>query len=276
MGLIKREQIAGMNCHYYRYSLDYFFDSMEELGYKSVALWGGAPHFYLDYQRFSDCQEILRKARARNLDIKCFTASSGTYGYQMGMQPESQRDRTYAYFCNGIRAAAELGAGMMTMNSGWGYWNEDFEVSWERSKEMIYRLCDFAEREGVILAMESLRRAESQLAYNLDNTKRLFQEIHHPALKIMIDTTAVGVAKETPEQWFDAFGEDIVTTHFVDGNPYGHLAWGDGNCPLEDYLRTLKRYNYDGILGLEITHRRYYKDPKAADYKNMKALSYFE
>ncbi len=275
MGLIRREQISGMNCHYYRYSLDYFFDSMERAGYETVALWGGAPHFYLDYETFSDCAEIKRAARKRNLRIACFTASSGTYGYQMGMQPVSQRERVYQYYLNGIRAAAALDCTMMSMNSGWGYWNEDRKTAWERSKEMILRLCDAAQREGITLTMESLRRAESQLCWNLETTRRMYEEVHHPALKIMIDTTAMGVAGETPQQWFETFGDDIVNTHFIDGTPYGHLAWGDGTQPLAAWLKTLRDYGYGGILGLEITARRYYRDPAACDLQNMKVLSEF-
>lgn len=273
MGLIKREQIAGMNCHYYNYSLDCFFDSMERCGYETVALWGGAPHFFLDYMSYSDCREIRRKAEKRGLKIKCFTPSSGTYGYQMGMQPPSHRERVYRYYINGIKAAVELGADMVSMNSGWGYWDEPFESAWERSRDMIRKLCDAAQQEGVILTMESLRQAESQLAWNLENTKRLYEEIDHPALKIMIDTTAMGVAGETPKQWFEAFGGDIVNTHFIDGTPYGHLVWGDGIQPLGQWLETLKEYNYDGLLGLEITARRYYEDPAAADRQNMMVLS---
>lgn len=273
MGLIKRAQIAGMNCHYYNYSLDYFFDAMERCGYETVALWGGAPHFFLDYVSYSDCREIQKKAERRGLKIKCFTASSGTYGYQMGMQPRSQRERAYQYYVNGIKAAAELGTEMMSINSGWGYWNEPFTDAWERSKDMIARLCDVAQQEGVFLTMESLRRAESQLAWNLENTRRLYEEINHPALKIMIDTTAMGVAGETPEQWFEAFGENIVNTHFIDGTPYGHLAWGDGTQPLEEWLQILKDHGYEGLLGLEITARQYYDDPIAADRQNMEILS---
>lgn len=200
MGLIKHEQIAGMNCHYYNYSLEYFFDSMQKIGFETVALWGGAPHFYLDYEKTSNCARIKKMASRRGLNIKCFTASSGTYGYQMGMQPRTQRERVYNYYLNGIRATAELGCNMMSMNSGWGYWNEDFESAWERSRDMIWRLCDAAQAEGVTLTMESLRRAESQLCWNLENTKKMFDEINHPALKIMIDTTAMGVAGETPEE----------------------------------------------------------------------------
>lgn len=273
MSLIKREQIAGMNCHYYNYSLDFFLDAMERCGYETVVLWGGAPHFYLDYLSYSDCGQIRREAARRGLKIKAFTPSSGTYGYQMGMQPPSHRERVYQYYLNGIKASAELGAGMVSMNSGWGYWDEPFESAWERSKEMIGRLCDAAQREGVVLTMESLRRAESQLAWNLENTKKLYEEIHHPALKIMIDTTAMGVAGETPEQWFQAFGCDIVNTHFIDGNPYGHLVWGDGNQPLGQWLQVLKYYGYRGLLGLEITARQYYDDPVAADRQNMEILS---
>ena len=48
MKLINREQIAGMNIHYLFYSLDYFLDKQAELGFKTIELWGGAPHFYLD------------------------------------------------------------------------------------------------------------------------------------------------------------------------------------------------------------------------------------
>lgn len=275
MGLLRREQIAGMNCHYYNYSLDYFMDSMEMYGYETIALWGGAPHFYLDYLTYSDCRVIRIKAFRHGLKIRCFTASSGTYGYQMGMQPVSQRERVYQYYVNGIKAAAELGAGTMSVNSGWGYWNEDRQEAWKRSKDMIVRLCEAAEKEGIVLTMESLRRAESQLACDLEHTKKLFEEVDHPALKLMIDTTAMGVAGETPGQWFEAFGKDIVNTHFIDGNPYGHLAWGDGTSDLGSWLEVLKGYHYEGILGLEITARRYYEDPRAADRKNMEALLKF-
>lgn len=275
MKLIEREQIAGMNCHYYNYSLDFFLDSMQKNGYETVALWGGAPHFYLDYLEYSDCRQILKKAAKRNLKIKCFTPSSGTYGYQMCMQPKEQSARCLQYYLNGIKAASELECTMMSMNSGWGYWNEPFEDAWKRSAEMIFRLCEAAEKEGVLLTMESLRRAESQLCWNLELTRRMFEEVNHPSLKIMIDTTAMAVAGETVEQWFKVFGRDIVNTHFVDGTPYGHLVWGDGQQNLEEWLTVLKRYGYTGLLGLEITHRRYYQQPEAADRKNMTVLEMF-
>ncbi len=40
------KQLAAMNMHYARYSLDYFFDSIARLGFDRFELWGGAPHFF--------------------------------------------------------------------------------------------------------------------------------------------------------------------------------------------------------------------------------------
>lgn len=77
---------------------------------------------------------------------------------------------------------------------------------------------------------------------------------------MLIDTTAMGVAGETLEQWFQTFGDKIIHTHFVDGNPYGHLIWGDGCRNLEDDLTICQKYGYTGGFGQEITDQKYFKD----------------
>lgn len=38
-------QLAAMNMHYSRYSIDAFLDSAARLGFTQLELWGGAPHF---------------------------------------------------------------------------------------------------------------------------------------------------------------------------------------------------------------------------------------
>lgn len=39
-------QLAAMNMHYSRYSIDAFLDSAARLGFTQLELWGGAPHFF--------------------------------------------------------------------------------------------------------------------------------------------------------------------------------------------------------------------------------------
>jgi protein FrlC len=106
----------------------------------------------------------------------------------------------------------------------------------------------------------------------LADAQKIFSEIDHPNLKIMLDTCAMGVACETIQQWFDAFGDNIIHTHFVDGTPYGHLIWGDGNRPLGEYLQALQVNGYTGYLGQEITDFKYFRDPASHDRRNMQAF----
>ena len=62
---LRREQVAGMNIHYVNYSLDYFLDAQQRIGFKSIELWCAAPHVWLDHMRYYDAKEIRRKIKPR-------------------------------------------------------------------------------------------------------------------------------------------------------------------------------------------------------------------
>lgn len=270
MGLIEREQIAGMNIHYMNYSLEYFLDAQVRAGIKTIEFWTGVPHYYLDTTVYADCKELKKKINDRGLEVKIFTPENCNYQFQFAASKPLIFEKSFEYFSNGIKAAAELGCEIMQCNSGWGYLDETREEAWKRSVEMLSRLADVAQKEGVTLALESLRPEESNLVIRLEDVKRMINEVNYSNLKVLIDTTAMGVAGETLKQWFDAFGKEIIHMHFVDGNPYGHLIWGDGHHNLEEFLTVLKDNNYNGYLGQEITDPKYFKDPMSHDMRNMK------
>jgi protein FrlC len=258
-----------------RYSLDYYLDAQVAAGIKSLEFWTGVPHYYLDPMTYSDCKQLKQKINSRGLEVKVFTPENCMYQFQFAASKPEIFEKSFQYFSNGIKATAELGCPIMQCNSGWGYFDEDREEAWKRSREMLSRLADVAKREGITLALESLRPEESNLVITVNDAKRMFDEIDHPNLKILIDTTAMGVAGETLQDWFDIFGNEIVHMHFVDGNPYGHLIWGDGNHNLKEFLMTLKKNGYTGYLAQEITDARYFKDPASHDIRNMKAFEQF-
>ncbi len=270
MASIKREQVAGMNIHYVNYSLDYFLDAQQRLGFKTIELWCAAPHVWLDHLRYYDAAEIKKKISDRGLAVQVLTPENCTYPYQFAAKEPAHVERSYGYFSNGIRLAAELGCRYMEVNSGWGYWNEDKAEAWKRSREMLSRLAEDARENGITLVMEAVRPEESQLVIDAPSAKRMFDEVNHPNLKVMVDTCAMGVAGETLEDWFQLFGDNILHTHFVDGEPYGHLIWGDGKHHLGQFIETLSKYGYQGYLGQEITDGRYYADPAFHDARNMR------
>lgn len=275
MTVLPRRIFAGMNQHYRMYSFEYFLRAQAQAGIETFEMWMGSPHFRLGPDGFGDCAGIRRKVREHGLEIVSATAPSMQRQYQCAAPAGEAFESSLKYFSNGIRAAAQLGCGLMTVNSGWGLADEPEGESWKRSREMIFRLCRVAESEGVVLALESLRLDESEIVDSLPAAVKMFGEIGHPALGAMIDTIAMGAAGETLDDWFDAFGEDVLHMHFVDGDPYVHAIWGDGNYPLGKMLETLGKRGYRGYLVQEIADERYFADPAGADMSNMRVLGGF-
>jgi protein FrlC len=92
---------------------------------------------------------------------------------------------------------------------------------------------------------------------------------------MMVDSIATGAAGETLDDWFDAFGKDLIHMHFLDGDPYLHNVWGDGNTPLEAQLETMNRRGFTGYLVQEIADEKYFDNPFDADIRNMRVLERF-
>ncbi|MFT8459472.1 MAG: sugar phosphate isomerase/epimerase family protein [Liquorilactobacillus ghanensis] len=264
--MIKTDNLAGMNIHYPFYALEDFFSYQNNIGIKNVELWGGTPHLYLDAASFESLNKVIALARKYKIKIPVFTPESIIYQYNIAAPNKEQWQKSKLYFKNAIRITAELGAKIMGINSGFGLLNEPASEAWQRSLEMLSSLSEFAAQQNVTLALETLRPEESQIVTTIEDAKKMLHEVNSDFLKPMIDTTAITVAGETLEQWFNTFGTSIVHIHFVDcGKKGGHLAWRDGEQDLAAAIKTLNKYNYTGFLGQEITASRYYKKPFEAD-----------
>lgn len=277
MSYLQRWQIAGMNQNYKKHTFDYFIESMQLAGFETVELWLGAPHFWLDSKKFLDCSNAKEKCRRAGLKIvSTTTPSGGAFQYQYAAQEPFHHRRSLEYFKNGVRFSAELGARIMTVNSGWGYWDDDYETAFRRSCDMLGEVAETAEKEGIVLALESLTPEESLVGYTVDQIERIIRTVNHPALKAMIDSGAIGYVRESPQQWFDTFGKDMIHYHFQDGDRRistpGHYAWGKGEFPLEEEIACMERNDYHGYLTQEICGSA---DPRADDILTMKTLSRF-
>lgn len=273
--MISRNQLVAMNQHYRRFSFEYFLDCQQKLGVGNIELWCGASHFWLDHEGWGDTVALQRTLRHRGLQVVSIVAPSMAYQYQYASQEASHLQRSFDYFSNAIRLAAEIGADRVVVNSGWGYLEENEASMWDRCCNHLRRLCRVAEECGIWLVMESLRKDESNLVYNLERAMRMKRQVNHPRLKIMVDNIATGAAGETLADWFDAFGKDLIHMHFLDGDPWLHNIWGDGNTSLAKQINTLNRYGYTGYLVQEVADEQYLQNPYAADLKNFRVLERF-
>ncbi len=257
------------------HSLDYFLEWQEELGFKTIEMWCGRPHFFLDDVGYEDTGELKRKVEAHGLHIGVFTPECAMYNYLICAHDPIAQKHALGYYTNGIKAAGEVGARVMLTNCCGGDWNEDPERTFDRAVSMLRKLAPIAADQNVTLAVETVRPEESRMIITLPQLKRLLDAVDHPNVKAALDLTAVGVAGETVKEWFETLGSDIRHMHFPDGRPYGHLVWGDGLHPMEDYIQLMNEYHYEGYLGQEITDGRYFADPKEADRRNIAAFEPF-
>ena len=278
MKLVSIDRLSVLSLHYYQYSLDYFLDSMERLGLKTVELLGGHQDMWLDDKSFQDPAPIRKKLADHHLDCKIITPQNCRFGYQYGVKEPELREKTFGFFANGLRLGAALGAKYMEANAGWGYWNEDPEEGIKRCADMMQRLCRVAEEEDMIIVSESLRPQESRTGATLAQMKKIFDLVDHPRYKAMIDLTAMSVSGETIQDWFDVFGaENIAHAHFQDCNPMGHYIWGGGTRNLREDLECMEKNGYTGYYTQELTIADYYLNPFPYDKQNLMNLrQYFK
>lgn len=274
-------QVAAMNQHYRSWSFPYFLQQQQKLGIESLELWLGPPHFYLDRLRYEDCKRIRKIIKEYGITPVSVTSSSFAWQFQYASPDRETYEKGKDYFKNGIKAAAELGAKIMTVNSGWGYTQETEKEQFLRTVETLGELAETAREQGMILALESLTSLESHIGNNLEKVKKIWETVNHKNLEIMVDTVAMGYQNETLEDWFHAFGEHMVHMHFIDMDQDGwtddHLVWGDGGFHLDRMIETLKKYSYQGYLVQEIAADRYKMDPAEADRRGINKLrKYFK
>jgi len=275
MRKIKRSQITGMNFHYLHYPLNYFLDAMVKYGFEKIELWGAAPHLYVEDLSLADIGGIKKEIDRRELEIVCFTPEQCMYPINLAATEPAIRERSVVYFKKSVDAAIELEAPMVLVTAGWGYRNESRQEAWKRTQDSLEQLTAYAEKQGIVLALEPLQKIESNLITTLPELKEMLDSILSPYLKGMVDTIPLAVEGEDLASYFEQLQDDFVHIHFIDGNPSGHLAWGDGSLPLEKYMGTLADFNYDHALTLEFTSSQYLLNPNEAIEKSLRSLAPF-
>ena len=262
-----------MNIQYKYYPLSLFLDDAVRFGVQNVELWGAAPHFHMEDMTYQEIRAVAREIRNRGLKLVCYTPEQCVYPVNLASDNRDTRRRSQKFFENSIRAAGELGTDKVLVTSGTGYFDDsNREEAWKWAAEGIEHLAEMAGDYGITLALEVLRRDESNLVYDLPSLLKMLKEVNHPAVGGMIDTIPMALAGERPAKYLEALGDRLVHIHFIDGAPRGHLAWGDGVLDLEGYLTELDAYPYQGYLSLEITDGRYYMDPSRSVEQSMERL----
>lgn len=258
-------QITGSNFAYQHLPFDTFLDDSAALGCERLELWGVAPQLHIPQLSDADARDIRRRVAARGQQVHCLTPEQVMYPVNVASPVAWLRESSIALFRRAAEICAELGGAMLLVTPGRGYENEPVAAAWRRSVDAIGEIADHARTLGVHCVVEPLQRVESNLVNDSRTLAALLDDIGSAHLGSVLDTVAMAVAGESVDDAFDALGDRIRHVHLVDGRPAGHLAWGDGELPLADYLSALDRRNYQGCVTFELFgDGDYARDPRRA------------
>ncbi|SEG65112.1 TIM barrel protein [Paenibacillus sp. UNC499MF] len=265
--------LAGMNITYKHFPFQHFLDSMSELGIGHIELWAGEPHLYVYRNVLGNLRQIRQQLKSRDMQVVCYTPEQCVYPFNIAASDTHLRQKSIDYFIDNLYAALELGTDMMLMTSGIGDFSVSREESWKYATDSIYKVSRVAEKEGMTLALEPLTRFESNLLTDVEGILRVMRDIDSPSLKGMIDTVAMQLAGETPEDYFTKLPE-LCHFHLIDGDRSSdaHLALDDGVLNWREYVAALQSRGYQGACTLEIMGSGYYENPHEALKKSIRKI----
>lgn len=277
LSTIGMKDVSVMGTSYVHYTLEYFLDSMYELGIHGIDLWGAEPLYCrLDYQTSSEAEKHLKKIcaelEARDQKVTIYTPETLGYPYNFSDPYESITQRTIEYFKWAFEDAHVLNCPRVFVNSGCGLRNIPREESFKRCVERLRTVMDIAEKEDIIVPLEQLQPYESNLVTTIADVERMLNEVGSPNLRVCVDLTAMEVQSETLEQYFDTFNDKIEWIHYSDSH---HEIVGSGEYgkeKLAGFITTLEEHDFENGIDLEVNDSIYWEDPHIAHAKTCEYL----
>lgn len=245
-------QVTGSNFSYQHQPFERFLDDAADLGREHLELWGIAPQLHIPHLSDAGARAVRRAVESRGLTVRCLTPEQVAYPVNLASPDTRLRAESVAMFRRAAELAAELGAAFLLLTPGRGFESEPVAGAWRRSADAIGEICAYAGTLGVSCVLESLQRVESNLVNDARTLARMIDEVGAPNLGAVLDTVAMAAAGEGVDDYFDALGDRVRHVHLIDGSPTGHLAWGDGELPLGEYLAALDRRGYRGAMTFEL------------------------
>lgn len=265
MSKLSRANICGSNFSYHHHHFERFLDDMVDLDLRTIELWGIAPHLHIPTVTDEEVRHIVKLLKAREMKVHCLTPEQVLYPINIASGDPTLRSESIRTFKRAAQICVQLGAPYLFLTPGRGYEDEAPEEGWKRSASALSTIGEYAESLGVPCLFESLQRVETNVVKNLGDMREMARQMDASNYDFVLDTAAMAVAGDSVEDYFQAFSGKIGHVHLVDGSPAGHLAWGDGDLPMDAYVADLERFDYSAKLTFEVFgNGSYALNPKKA------------
>ena len=206
------------------------FHMLETLKYRyrvnAVGIWNG---FFTSTER-EYIDKVGKALREREMTLSNIAVD----GANICSDDDEKRDKQHKTALAYLEVAARLGA--KTVRIDWGVSRETLTEAEEDLIVRRYReYSDIAQREGFLLCAENHAGA----ARNPHLMKKLYQEIDHPAYRILLHVGSWYCDRD--------IGDEMILPYAA----HTHVMHGVVENRLIEVLTLFKKHNYQGYIGVE-------------------------
>ena len=247
-------ELGLFTCGYQRYPLEQAFEDAGHFGYDYIELWGGYPHAYVEDLSLTGVREVERLVQKYHIPVKCFTPEHNAYPFNYMTGDAFQWVRSMNYLEKAIELTAAMGASKMLFSAGHAGYRMSVQEIDERLQKSLERLVHKAEQQSVTLILEPLTVYESNVITGLNDLERALDKVDSPNLVGMCDLAVPFTTGEPAAEYIRRLGRRFGYLHVIDndGVSDSHILPGEGNIPLEEILREIRRAGYDGCATIEL------------------------
>ena len=168
--------------------------------------------------------------------------------------PNVDKDRLDNYLANATERAAELGGEIIVFGSG-GARHVPEGFSHKRAHDQILEFLDaaanYAGQHGLVIAIEPLNRAETNMINSIAEAVRFADELMQPEVQVLVDFYHQMLEGEAFDEIVRA-GERIVHVHVADTD---RLYPGSGEYDYQRFAESLADAGYNKRVSVECNFR---------------------
>ena len=239
--------ILGMSTKVLRdYSLEKTLDILYDTGYQAVELW-------VDdlLQTELTSQELTKRLEQYGMQksVHLLTEDLNIASFNEGIRRESIYQQK-----EGIKRAAEIGAGAVTLHPGRKTAKtKTLEEAWKMQLESIAELADTARQERVRLCVEGMEKLAGEFVQTIDDLKRVLDYCKDSELAVTLDIAHLQTIGDPKQMISQAACLNIGNVHISQATskkPHFPLFSEEGEINFPDVFQELKQV-YDGALIIE-------------------------
>jgi D-psicose/D-tagatose/L-ribulose 3-epimerase len=124
------------------------------------------------------------------------------------------------------------------------------DQAWRQMEVFLQNAGDLARSRNIVVAVEPLRRPDSNIINTGAEALRLVEQVNHPNVKMIIDYYHMRSEKEDPDILLKAAGQ-IVHIHFANPNGRRWPKLPDEDPEYTRFFELLKRIEYNKGISIE-------------------------